>query len=125
MADTPKRISVDIILDGSRYNEALLRAIDAAERTRAKRLDALAEAFEEWERRYKADPDTFVRDFPRAGTYGERMARYFVEILADLAQAKRVHKVCGSGGCLSAQPHCSRCLLDLPNAEPCTGEWPS
>lgn len=47
---------------------------------------ACAAVFEEWLRRYQADPATFNIVFGEPGTYGEHAARYFLALLHEQAQ---------------------------------------
>lgn len=53
-------------------------------------LASAASAFEEWDRRYREDPDQFDSDMARimrgqtTGDYGDVAAAYFLELLADV-----------------------------------------
>lgn len=44
-------------------------------------------AFDEWMRRYEADPAKFAMNV-EGKTYGERCARYFEKLLDELAEGK-------------------------------------
>lgn len=51
----------------------------------------LAQAFETWERRYRADPDRFMSDVERLAqgpvSYGDACALYLTELLSEAAVA--------------------------------------
>lgn len=51
----------------------------------------IADAFTEWERRYREDPAAFLSASERLAqnpqTYGEQSAPYFLEILAEVQNA--------------------------------------
>jgi hypothetical protein len=46
--------------------------------------DNLATIFDEWMRRYKADPEAFLKEYSPIGEYGEDCATYFVELVKEL-----------------------------------------
>ncbi|HUX01401.1 MAG TPA: hypothetical protein VMY35_10530 [Phycisphaerae bacterium] len=66
-----------------RMRKGWRKALDAAS------VRDVAAAFEEWDRRYRDEPERFqseaehlLRDTPR--TYGERVALYFLKVLAEV-----------------------------------------
>ncbi len=46
-----------------------------------------AAAFEEWLRRFHADPDAYAKEYGTPESYGTGCAAYFVKLLAELERA--------------------------------------
>jgi hypothetical protein len=59
----------------------------------------LADIFEEWERKYRENPDAFMGDEERRAenpqTYGELCAAFFLKVRTGLLEKKLGDRVCG------------------------------